>query len=104
MTIAAYDVTKDRYPQVAQADWPVRNAAAITPSDTAPVAIGPAALYARALYVGVAGDLTVIMSDDRSIAGVPVTFKNAPVGYHPLQVRMVMATGTAASSIVGLGE
>jgi hypothetical protein len=51
----------------------------------------------RGLYVGTTGNLKVTMRD-----GGDQTFMNAPVGYHPIAVRRVWATGTTASNIVGL--
>jgi len=51
----------------------------------------------RGLYVGVAGDLVVTMADGET----PITFKAAPVGYHPLQVIQVLAA-TGATDIVAL--
>lgn len=70
---------------------PAFHATAITPSDTATLTKTP-----RAIYVGVAGDLKVKM-----LGGETVIFSNAPVGWHPIRVTQVFATGTAASGIVG---
>lgn len=50
------------------------------------------------LYVGVSGDLAVQMAN----SGQNVTFIAAPVGYHPIQVNRVLATGTTADSIIAL--
>lgn len=104
----AYVAGLDRYAVTgpASAPWPARFATSITPSDTAAVAIGPAGEYAKSLYVGVTGNLTVITSGDNSNsgAGTPVLFSNVPVGWFPLQVRAVMATGTTASGIVGVAD
>lgn len=88
------------------APWPGRFATAITPSDTLAVAIGPAGEYAKSLYVGVTGNLTVITGGDNSNSGLgtPVLFSNVPVGWFPLQVRGVMATGTTATGIVGVAD
>lgn len=53
----------------------------------------------RALYVGTGGDLVVILQDDTT----EVTFANVLGGSClPIQVKRVMATGTAASDLVGL--
>lgn len=53
----------------------------------------------RALYVGTGGDVTVILQDDTA----EVTFANVLGGSClPLQVKRVLATGTAASDLVGL--
>lgn len=70
---------------------PAHGAIEVTPSDTTPFAT------CRSLYVGVTGSLTVRMAD-----GQTVTFVGVAVGYHPLQVDMVLDTGTDADSIVAL--
>ncbi len=72
-----------------------RAAVAVSPSDT--VDLTP---YAKALYVGSAGDLVIIPVNNADDA--PVTFANHPVGYCPVQVRRVKATGTIASGIIAL--
>lgn len=53
----------------------------------------------RQLYIGSAGDLTVLLVDDTA----PVLFKAVPAGT-VLNIRpiRVMASGTGASNIVGL--
>lgn len=51
----------------------------------------------RAIYVGVEGDLPVTFSD-----GTSVTIQNAYVGYHPLQVASMSATGRTATGVVAL--
>ena len=51
----------------------------------------------RGLYVGVSGDVVVIMADDS--AAVTITGLAAGV-VHPLRVKRVKSTGTTASSIV----
>lgn len=71
-------------------------AAAVVPSDT--VKLGSAT---RALYVGGAGDLTVIMAGQTLDS--PVTFKAVPVGtFLPISVSQVMATNTTATLIVAI--
>ena len=75
------------------AGGPARRAAAVTPSDTADLPT-----YPKALYVGATGNvrvLTVVAEDADA-----VTFANHPVGWLPVQVRRVMATGTTATQIV----
>jgi hypothetical protein len=63
---------------------------AITPSDST-------AIYADAVFVGVAGTVTI---KDRDGTSVQYT---APAGaVIPVQATAVMATGTAATGIVGL--
>ena len=50
------------------------------------------------LYIGVSGDVTVRLKDD---AG-NVTFKSVPIGFLPVQVKLVLSTGTTATNIIGL--
>lgn len=105
----AYDANKDKFaPTLADPSIPARNAFVVTTSDTLDLtdagqpAGQQAGSYAKALYIGVAGDVTVIMAADRSVAGTPKLFKAHPVGYLPCQIRRVMATGTAATNILAL--
>lgn len=65
--------------------------ATVTPSDATVIQV------TRALYVGTTGNLTVRMAD-----GQTQLFSNVPVGVFPIQVDMVMSTGTTASTIVAL--
>lgn len=105
----AYDVTKDRYvatpyPSPAQ---PARLSIPVTPSDTLDVTNAGgdnAPCYAKSLYIGVTGDVTVVTVQDKSNSGQGTgrLFKAHPVGYMPVQVRRVMATGTTATNIEGL--
>ncbi len=67
-------------------------ATAVTPSDSTELS------NVRALYVGVAGDLAVVMKN----GGAAVTFKNAPIGTLPIRVTKVMATNTTATNILAL--
>ena len=66
--------------------------AAVTPSDSVPLATP-----ARALYIGVSGDVKVTMLD-----GSTPTFKSVPVGKLEIQVTSVFATGTTATNIIAL--
>lgn len=66
------------------------DAKTVTPNDGSDLPDGPA----RGLYIGSAGDLTVVM-----LSGSQCTFPNHPVGYAPLSVTRVLATGTLASGI-----
>jgi len=92
-----YNLTQDPYAQRSTAvASQARNAAAVTPSDSAN--LSP---YAKSLYIGVAGNVTVVPINAASDSET-VTFANHPVGYMPMQVRRVMATGTAATNIVAL--
>ncbi len=75
-------------------------AASVTPSNTAnipSVGGGDGENNGCVLYIGVAGDLKVVTS-----GGDEVTFKNVPVGFLPVQVVKVFATGTAADEIIAL--
>lgn len=51
----------------------------------------------RSIYVGGAGDLIVELA-----SGKRVTLTAAAAGYHPLAVKKVVKTGTAATSMVAL--
>ena len=64
-----------------------------------------AALHAQSLEEAPAS-VTVITAGDNTNGGLgtPVLLRAHPVGYCPLQVRAVMATGTTASSIVGIAD
>lgn len=106
MANPAFDVKKDRFSGVVDPHGIGKFASTVTPSDTAAVAIGPGGTYAKRLYIGVAGDITVIMAGDAGNGGLgtPVLFKAHPVGYMDAQVRAVMATGTTATNIVGLAD
>jgi hypothetical protein len=50
----------------------------------------------RALYIGVAGDVTAV------VGGVAVLFKNVPVGILPVRCTKVNSSGTAATDMVAL--
>lgn len=72
---------------------PAPRAAAITPSDTDNLA-----QYARALYVGVGGDVKVT-----TLGGDTVTFTAVSGGgVLPICVRKVFSTGTTATNILAL--
>lgn len=70
---------------------PFRSVGAVTPNDNTPLP------QISALYVGVSGDLSIVMAD-----GTSAVLKNHPVGYVPGDVRQVKATGTTATNIVAL--
>lgn len=75
-------------------DTPAEKAIAVTPSDGADLAT-----VSRALYVGVAGNVAVILSGDSAA----VTFVGVAAGsVLPLRVKRVMSTNTTANSIVAL--
>lgn len=105
MPADAIDTTKDQWFTGASGlpGQPARRAIAVTPSDTKDVtnATGDnAPYYAKALYIGVTGDVAIVAAADA--VGTSVTFKAVPVGWFPVQVRRVMSTGTTATNIVGL--
>lgn len=105
MTADLYSASSDRYLNSFYGDWPPRRSFALTPSDTLDVTNASGAnmpVYARSVYVGVSGDVSVVTAGDQSAAGVPVVYKAHPVGYMPVQVRRVMATGTTATNLVGM--
>lgn len=70
---------------------PAVGAVAVTPSDSA-------TNNARALYIGVSGDVAVVTRGKTA----SVVFKSVPVGVLPVQVTKVLATGTTATNILGL--
>lgn len=70
----------------------VDGAAVVTPSDSGSIAT------TTALYIGVAGDVTVDLEDQ----GVNITFKAHPVGYMFARVNRVYTTGTTATNILAL--
>lgn len=72
---------------------PIENAASVTPHDT-----NELSYVTRGLYVGVSGNVTVVLSsgDEVQLVGL------AAGVVHPLRVRQVKATGTAATNIVAL--
>ncbi len=72
-----------------------RHAQAVTPSDTVDLN-----KVTSAIYVGVTGDVALILANDPDVA--PVVFKACPVGLMQVQARRVMATGTTATNIVAL--
>lgn len=67
------------------------NAVAITPSDSAEIQ------YPRGIYVGVSGDVAVLMR-----GGGNVVFKAAPVGVLPIRPIKVLSTGTTATDMLAL--
>lgn len=72
---------------------PAENAFAVTPNNDADLAEDT-----RGLYVGVSGDVKVDL-----VGGTTVTFVNLVAGViHPIRARRVYATGTDATSIVGV--
>lgn len=77
-------------------DAPATLAVAVTPSDATDLTVN-----SRFIYVGGAGNLSVIMADDP--VGTAVTFTALAVGvFHPLAVRRVMSTNTTNTLIRSL--
>lgn len=76
------------------ANMPYTHLEAVTPSDTVSFTGG----MCRALYIGVAGDVTVLAEDDSTA----VLLKSCPVGLIAIRAKRVNSTGTAATNIVAL--
>lgn len=73
---------------------PAQNAVAVTPHDTNELTV-----YSRGLYVGVSGNVAVILAGDSSA----VTFVGLAAGIiHPIRAKVVLSTGTTATSIVAV--
>ena len=86
----AIDIYKN---MVGGLESPAREAAQITPNDSADLAYAT-----RSIYVGASGDIAVHMAGRT----VPVIFTSVPVGILPVRVDRVLATGTTAADIVAL--
>lgn len=72
---------------------PATHAEAVTPNNSTDLTNAT-----RGIYVGVSGDLKVDL-----LSGDTVTFVNIAAGViHPLRVKRVYATGTTATSILGV--
>lgn len=72
---------------------PAGGAIAITPSDS-----NNLSRAIRGLYVGASGDVKVDLAD-----GTTVTFTGLAAGViHPIRTKRVYATGTTATSILGV--
>lgn len=79
------------------AETPSRHAVAITPADGNILADIP-----KALYVGGAGDITMV-GVSASAGATGILFKGVPAGaILPFCPREIKATGTTATNIVGL--
>ena len=73
---------------------PASRAVAITPDDSTDLAN-----RARGIYVGVSGDVSVILAEDT----IAVVFVGLAAGViHPIAAVRIRATGTTATSIVAL--
>jgi hypothetical protein len=72
---------------------PARDGFAITPNDAADITA-----VTRAVYVGGPGNLAIVLQ-----SGATVTLSNVASGsLLPLRIKRLLATGTTATSIVGL--
>lgn len=71
---------------------PIFDCAEVTPDDDTDLTV-----WARALYIGVSGDLTITTA-----GGTEITLTNVPVGILPVRASRVHATGTAAAGIVAM--
>ncbi|MEX0338907.1 MAG: hypothetical protein AB3N11_07700 [Arenibacterium sp.] len=72
---------------------PAQNAEVIIPSDTNELAFAT-----RAIYVGVGGSISIVL-----LSGDTAILNNVQAGVlYPIRARQVMATGTTATSIIGL--
>ena len=79
--------------RTADATVSAHSALAVTPSDSTVLPT------TRGLWVGVAGNVAVVMSDDQN----SITFVGVPAGsILPIQVTKVLATGTTATDIIAL--
>jgi hypothetical protein len=83
---------RDDMPNVINNTGPARNAAVVTPSDS-----NDLTFVTRGIYVGVAGNIAVIMSGN----GGPVTIPVQP-GLQPLAVSRIYSTGTTATGLVAV--
>lgn len=101
----SYTGMSDRWPVNHQPLDNPRIAVAVSPNDTEDL-VNPSATnapsYAKALYIGVSGDVKVTMAGDKANPSAPVVFKAAPVGLLNVQVRRVWSTGTSATNILAL--
>jgi hypothetical protein len=81
--------------RAAELDSPAWEAVAVTPSDEADISLAPC----RALYVGGAGDVAVVMAGGEAA----VTFAGVTAGaILPIRVDRVNSTNTTATAIVAL--
>lgn len=81
------------YLQATSMSYPAEHAEAVTPSDSVDLLI-----VSRALFVGVGGNIAVVMA-----SGAAVTFTGVVSGsILPVRVSRVKATATTATSIVAI--
>ena len=83
----------DQYRNEFPAEGPARSATEITPNDTTDLTTPT-----RGIYLGASGNVKVDMVDSGT-----VTFSSMAAGMvHPLRVKRIYATGTTATSIIGV--
>lgn len=70
---------------------PITDAAVVTPSDSDDLP-----RVTRALYIGTAGNARVTLA-----SGTVANFAGLAVGWHPVRVSRIHATGTTAANIIG---
>jgi hypothetical protein len=81
------------YLQSSSLNYPAEHAEAVTPSDSTDLVV-----VSRALWVGGAGTVAVIMA-----SGAAVTFSGVAAGTHlPIRVSRVKSTGTTGTLILAL--
>ena len=68
---------------------------AVTPADGTDLPNG----VSDWLYVGVTGDVTFYGPASSTTS---IVLKNAAVGYHPINMKRILATGTTATNILAL--
>jgi len=71
-------------------DVPMTGIVAVTPHDTNALTDGTC----RALWIGVAGTITIVDADGNTAGAITV-----PVGLFPVQCNIVKATGTTSTEI-----
>jgi hypothetical protein len=82
---------------------PARNAIAVTPSDTVDIASGGRTIETRALFIGVAGNISVEMAGADDQPEKTVTFTGVLAGQVlPIAITRVNSTGTTATNMVAL--
>ena len=82
---------------IVKSELPAANAVVVTPSDSADLLF-----VTRGLFVGGAGNISVIMGD-QAVDATTVTFTGVLAGtILPIAVRRVRSTNTTATNIVAL--
>lgn len=71
----------------------------VTPSDTVNINFPAGTVHSRAITIGTAGDISVLMADGSTLN---FSASELPAGLHKLAVKRVNATGTTATQIKAL--